>query len=235
LKKEQFVQTQEHGSLSVPATLIMYYHHIGIKEEELILLLQVNLHLQSGNQFPTPNELSNHMSITTSACTSLLRSLMQRGFLDIEEYEQSSIKYERYSLKPLWGKLYEFMMSNHEKKTEEKQEQDHINLYPVFENEFGRPLSPFEVETLSIWMDQDYHDPLIIKAALKEAVISGKLNFRYIDRILFEWKKNGIRTIDQARNYGKRFREHQAQPAKQNQSSDEEYKRKVPFYNWLES
>jgi DNA replication protein len=234
MNKEQFVNMQEQGFLSVPAALIMHYHQFGIKEEELVLLLQVNLHLQNGNQFPTPSELSSHMSISVSSCTSLLRSLLQRGLLDIEEYEQASIKYERYSLKPLWGKIYEFMLKKDEKKIEEMQQQENVNLYPVFESEFGRPLSPFEVETLSIWMDQDYHDPIIIKAALKEAVISGKLNFRYIDRIIFEWKKNGIRTIDQARNYGKRFRQHQSQPQKQNQS-DEEYKRKVPFYNWLES
>ncbi len=56
-----------------------------------------------------------------------------------------------------------------------------------------------------MWMDQDEHDPTIIKAALREAVLSGKLNFRYIDRILFEWKKNGIKTIEQAQQHAKSF------------------------------
>ena len=50
--------------------------------------------------------------------------------------------------------------------------------------------------------DQDQHHPNLIQAALREAVMSGKLNFRYIDRILFEWKKNGIKTVDQAQNQG---------------------------------
>ena len=50
-----------------------------------------------------------------------------------------------------------------------------------------------------MWIDDDHHDPVIIKSALREAVISGKLNFRYIDRILFDWKKNGIKTIEQAK------------------------------------
>lgn len=34
-------------------------------------------------------------------------------------------------------------------------------------------------------------------------------NFRYIDRILFEWKKNGIKTVDQAQNQGRKFRANQ--------------------------
>ncbi len=29
-----------------------------------------------------------------------------------------------------------------------------VNLYTVFEKEFGRPLSPFECETLRMWEDR---------------------------------------------------------------------------------
>ena len=63
-----------------------------------------------------------------------------------------------------------------------------------------------------MWLDEDQHSPEIIKAALKEAVISGKLNFRYIDRILFEWKKNGIKTVEQAKEHGKKFRTETKKP-----------------------
>ena len=55
---------------------------------------------------------------------------------------------------------------------------------------------------------------LLIKSALREAVISGKLNFRYIDRILFDWKRNGIKTIEQAKSHGRNVRQHQKQKPK---------------------
>jgi DNA replication protein len=107
------------------------------------------------------------------------------------------------------------------------------DVYTCFEKEFGRPLSPFECETLSMWLDDDNHEPVIIKAALREAVISGKLNFRYIDRILFEWKRNGIKTIEQAKSYGQRFRPHQTQQ-KENNGGATGQQKSLPFYNWLE-
>lgn len=91
----------------------------------------------------------------------------------------------------------------------EQQEREDIaegSLFALFEQEFARPLSPIEYETITMWIDNDKHSPAIIKEALKEAVMSGKLNFRYIDRILFEWKKNGIKTIEQAREQGRNFR-----------------------------
>ncbi|GAA3327383.1 hypothetical protein GCM10020331_067100 [Ectobacillus funiculus] len=56
-----------------------------------------------------------------------------------------------------------------------------------------------------MWQDQDHHTPVIIQTALREAVLSGKLNFRYIDRILFEWKKKtGSKTVEQAQQYGQK-------------------------------
>ena len=82
-------------------------------------------------------------------------------------------------------------------------------LYQRFEAEFSRPLSPIEAETLSMWLDEDGHKTELIIAALREAVVSGKLNFRYIDRILFEWKRNGVQTLQQAKAYGEKFRKHQ--------------------------
>ena len=35
-----------------------------------------------------------------------------------------------------------------------------------------------------------------MEEALKEAMFSGVINLRYIDRILFEWGKLGIKTVD---------------------------------------
>lgn len=232
MNKEQFIKLQETGNVSIPVLLINYYSNLGLNEEEFMMILHVKKYKQSGNHFPTPTELSEHMSISTSECTSILRNLIQRGFLTIEESEENTILFENYSLKPLWDKLYSYLLQESNKKEKEQNNQEDQSLYTIFESEFGRPLSPFECETLAIWIDQEDYDPVIIKAALREAVMSGKLNFRYIDRILFEWKKNGIRTIDQARNHAKKFRQ---QNASNKSVSNEEYQRKVPFYNWLES
>lgn len=116
---------------------------------------------------------------------------------------------ESYSLQPLWEKILHFLMNESIEEEQKEIKQLQVNLYTVFEKEFGRPLSPFECETLGMWEDQDQHHPNLIQAALREAVMSGKLNFRYIDRILFEWKKNGIKTVDQAQNQGRKFRANQ--------------------------
>ncbi|QFT89364.1 DNA replication protein DnaD [Bacillus sp. THAF10] len=234
MKKEQFLQFMEQGNLSIPKYLLTNYVKLGLNEKEFLLLLHVHSFVEQGIIFPTPAEIAERMTIEPTECMDILRHLLQKGYVSIsDEIDEYSIKYERYSLQPLWEKMISFMMNESKHTTEQSQANQESSLYSVFEQEFGRPLSPFECETLGMWMDQDHHDPTIIKAALREAVISGKLNFRYIDRILFEWKKNGIKTINQADEYGKRFRKNQQKQAPQ-ASQSKTRNNTVPFYNWLD-
>jgi DNA replication protein len=234
MDKEKLVQWFEQGSISIPKILIINYKKLGLNEEEFILLIQVLTFIESGNSFPTPTELANRMTLSVTSCTEVLRKLLQRGFLGItEESDENGIMYEKYSLHPLWEKVVQLFLVEDINQDNKKIEQEEVDLYTIFEKEFGRPLSPFECESLSMWIDQDHHDPTIIKAALREAVMSGKLNFRYIDRILFEWKKNGIRTIEQAHSHSKKFRQHQTKPKQEDNQKG--YQRSIPFYNWLEN
>lgn len=233
--KENILQWVQEGNITFPRVLLTHYKQLNLNEEELVLLLHVQSFLEKGNDFPTPTEISSRMTISDSQCTTILRKLIQKGFIEIEDgHSESGIRFEKYSIQPLWEKLVnEFLLIQNDQKRETSQKSE-TDLYTVFEQEFGRPLSPFECETLSLWIDDDRHEPLIIKAALREAVISGKLNFRYIDRILFEWKKNGIKTIEQAKSHGRKFRQFQTQ---QNQGRKDEQATRtdaVPFYNWLE-
>ena len=71
------------------------------------------------------------------------------------------------------------------------------SLYSIFEAEFGRPLSPIEMETLIMWLEEDRYSVELIQLALREAVLSQVYNFKYIDRILLNWEKKNIRTKEQ--------------------------------------
>jgi DNA replication protein len=228
MKKEKMLEWLEQGNIVLPTLLINSYTKLGLNENEFMLLLHVHTSIESGNLFPTPDEISSKMTLSEIACTDILRKLLQKGFIKLEDNEDSEMIGERYSLKPLWEKMLHLFLKNDENIQDRSLE---TNLYTIFEQEFGRPLSPMEIETMSIWLDQENHTTVLIKAALKEAVLSGKMNFRYIDRILFDWKKNGISTIEQAKQHGQRFRKNN--PKQQNSSTAKKLGT-IPFYNWLE-
>ncbi|MFS0645036.1 DnaD domain-containing protein [Siminovitchia sp. 179-K 8D1 HS] len=231
--KEIIVSWMEAGMIQLPGILLSKYRQIGLDEKELVLLLHIQFFIEGGNGFPTPEQLSERMTISAGECSAMLRKLVQMQLIAIEEgLSEDKIRFEKYSLKPLWIRLAEELSAEKKQQNLENTLHDEHDLYTVFEQEFGRPLSPMECENLAMWLDEDHQDPAIIKAALREAVISGKLNFRYIDRILFNWKKNGIKTIEQARMHGIQFRQKTAKQGPKTISN--EPSNTIPFYNWLE-
>lgn len=87
------------------------------------------------------------------------------------------------------GCLYERLLLNQESVDKPKS----VNLIKQFEEEFGKPLTPMELSMLREWKESNKYDDDIILKALKEAVKSNVLRFRYIDGILENWKKTGVK------------------------------------------
>ena len=100
---------------------------------------------------------------------------------------------EYMNLDPFYTKLLS-LLKQQELKSQNKQEDNQFQqLFTLIEQIFARPLSPHEIETLNQWIDVDHHDISIIQAALDEAVGQNKLSFKYMDRILLNWKKNNVK------------------------------------------
>jgi DNA replication protein len=218
--------------LSVPTLLLKHYKELGLKENELIALLHVQSFIDEGDGFPTPELLSERMTLSMNECADMLGRLIRNGFLTLDKkWDEQGILFEFFTLDPLWIRLMQLLKGQQNGKEEQQKQNQEGLLYKRFEEEFCRPLSPIEAETLSMWIDQDQHTPELISAALREAVVSGKLNFRYIDRILFEWKRNGVRTVEQARAHGEKFRKYNQQPRQEQKHVRAD---SYPTFSWLD-
>ena len=66
------------------------------------------------------------------------------------------------------------------------------NVFSIIEKEFGRTLNSSEIEFIKAWAS-NFNNEVIIEA-VKEASLNGVSSIRYIDRILYEWDKKGIKT-----------------------------------------
>ncbi|QAY68392.1 DnaD domain protein [Paenibacillus protaetiae] len=205
----------KEGSIQVHALLLQSYRLLGLTDTEVMLLLQIMLYAEREYiDFPTPEQLAERMGTSPLAVTQMLSRLLKEGFLSIEDEQdaETGIQSERYSLDGWLLKAAEWSAASRResKKAERKpaavKPADPQNLFAVFEQEFGRLLSPMECETISGWLDEDRYSDEIIRFALKEAVFAGKLNIRYIDRILLEWSRNRVTNAEEARAHAQKFR-----------------------------
>lgn len=222
----------EQGNVTISQLFFSHYKAINVKDEEAILLLHLIAFGEAGNHFPTPQNLVERTHFNEHKVVTILQRLVQKGLIQIEQHmDENGVHYEYYDFNHLWELLVDCVEQQNLNKEDEEVKGEEGEIYKLFEAEFGRLLSPMEYETIGMWFDQDKHSASLIRLALKEAVLSQKLSLRYIDRILFEWKKKNIKTVEAAENQSAQFRQHIPMQRPKEQSLDTA---KVPFYNWLE-
>ena len=67
-----------------------------------------------------------------------------------------------------------------------------VNVYEYTQKQFGRTLAPAELELIKSW---NYSEE-IIKLAVDETVLNQVNNIKYTDKILYEWEKQGLKTVN---------------------------------------
>ncbi|MBO8162952.1 MAG: DnaD domain protein [Brevibacillus sp.] len=222
----QIFQILKEGATSVSNLLLKTYKRMSLTDEEMMLIIHLLSFQQVGNYFPTIQQLEERLSMPSMRLIQLLQKLIKEEWLTIDEEvdRQTGMRYESYNLEPLYRRLAQCL------KEEQLAVMESVSsprgaaagaicskgLYNHFEQTFGRPLSPFEIETLHIWVEEDKYPEELILTALREAQAVGKLYIRYIDRILLEWQRQKINSAEEARNYSLRFRRHIA-PSDQRQ------------------
>lgn len=224
------------GAASVPYSLLRSYRALKLGDTEAMLLLQLIAFRQlEQNEFPTIEQLQERMGCSPAVVGQAVQKLMRAGFVSIDEVfdPATGVQSERYNLAGLFQKLAVYQASG-DMPTGGVSGRGGIgdsglaaatevaaaapvsappmpaasipNVFILFEQEFGRPLSPMEVETINGWLDQDRYPEELIRFALKESVFAGKLHFRYIDRILLEWSRNRVTNVEEAKLHAQKFR-----------------------------
>ncbi len=237
MSNELLMQWIEAGQTEIPTLLLKYYRKLGLSNDEFVLIMQLKSSMDRGDYFPDLDEIAQAMGISKNNAFKAVHQLMQKKVLSIEtKKDDKGITEDAYSLTLLWEKLMVLMKQQKtvaEVKQEEKEEK---NLYSIFEAEFGRPLSPIEIDSLIMWTEEDSFSPELIQLALREAVLSQVYSFKYIDRILLNWKKKNIRTKEQVEKESQRFRDYTATKNQaQLDEDDDDISGPVPMINWLEN
>lgn len=190
----QIIELLKNINYQVSKELLFNYKKLNITDSELIILIYL---INQSNNTYNPKQIGNDLKLDLNNVLELINSLCEKNVIKIEMKKINNIRSEVISLDSLYEKIA-FALTDVEEKNDS-------NLYGVFETEFGRTLSPMEFEIINGWLDNGYTEELI-KLALKEATYNGVSNLRYIDKIIYEWGKKGIKTKEDVENNRKQFK-----------------------------
>lgn len=206
------------GFTTLQNGLIAYYSKLGISDAELILIIQLEAFNQRGEYFPSNEKIAANTNLSTRDVASLIQEMIDQEFLTIEQVNDARGRIgNRYNLNLLYEKLDNYLDEHIIIKSKDNQqvtevtsnslENNPINqLTRQFEIEFGRYLSPIERQELSSWLTVDHYSPDIIKMALREAVLSQAYSLKYVDRILLNWQRHNLKTVQEVKQFLQRNR-----------------------------
>lgn len=209
--ERQFYETIYSDTVVVPNILLRHHVDLEISESELIILLQIIAAKPKGQNTFTTADITAYFD-GKPIDHNIERVLQDKNLVSQVTSSEQEEQFT-YSLSPLYDRLLEmwaYLRSNlpgvSKASTVQSKSTTNISkLYRLFQEEFGRPLSPKEDEQLVAWVDEDKVPADILEEALKRAALQGKRTFAYVDAILRRWQQEGISTLEKIKESDNHF------------------------------
>ena len=184
---EKLINYLKEKPIIIPRVLLTNYSKLNITAEELIILIYL---MDKGNNIIYDiNLFVKELSLTKRKVIELINNLVEKNILNITINKNiDNVSEEYLNLDMLYRKITNIILDK-----ELPSSTNNEDLFTIFEKEFGRTISPTEYEKINSWLNEDIDKTLIVEA-LKEAVYNSTTSLRYIETILYSWKKKGIKT-----------------------------------------
>ena len=138
--------------------------------------------------------VSKILGLDVNRTMEAFNSLMIKGLVTLESVKD--LENRLNEVVKLDG-VYSSIIENTNEETKEEVKED---IFKTFEKELGRTMSPMELELINGWLISGTPEEIIL-GALREAVYNGVSNFRYIDKIIYEWEKKGFKNMNDVNAY----------------------------------
>ena len=187
---KELIESLKQTNYQVNPLLVANYKKMKMTDQELVMMICLL------NEPYNPKKLAELLDLKLSNVLEIINSLSEKGLLKIELQKINKISVEVINLDYMYEKLA--LLSFNQSSDES------TNLYDVFERELGRTISPMEYEIINSWKKDNSEELILL--ALKEAVYNNVSSMRYIDRIINNWNKKGIKTKEDVEKSRKEFK-----------------------------
>ena len=168
----------ESNDFIINNNVVKCISNLDITLDEFLLILyftNVSLYLDT-------NDIKEKLGFDEEKIFNTFSSLLNKKYIEMDVTDKNGEIIEKIKLDPLYDRLV----------LNKQTESDNTDIYAIFERELGRTLSSFEYELINKWKESGVSDDTI-KEALKEAILNNVRNFKYIDKIIYDWSKNGVK------------------------------------------
>ncbi|MFS9269661.1 DnaD domain-containing protein [Streptococcus infantis] len=191
-----YLDAFKSGNLVLPSDLLLHYNQLFSSSDDFLVWQFFYLQNTTALGELSPSQIAEKIGKNVTEVNQAISRLTEKGLLqyrtielngEIEVIFDATLALERLD------QLFEKQAPNQVQSASN----DLKSLVDTFQQELGRLLSPFEIEDLEKSLKEDGTSADLIKEALREAVLNGKPNWKYIQAILRNWRHEGIRNVAQ--------------------------------------
>lgn len=207
--KEKVVNLIKDSNFYIPKLLLFNYKKLNVSELELIVLIYL---INEKDLTFNPKKVSFDLDIKLEETLNIFESIINKDLIKIDNKKIDNVRTEIINLDELYTKLSYLIMENEEVKNN--------TIYDIFEEKIGRTLSPMEFAIIGGWLELNYSEELIL-LALDEAIYNGVYKLNYIDKILYDWNRKGIKNKEDKIKNETEFKK------------NKDNKKEIVDYDWL--
>ena len=191
-----YLDAFKSGNLVLPSDLLLHYNQLFSSSDDFLVWQFFYLQNTTALGELSPSQIAEKIGKNVTEVNQAISRLTEKGLLqyrtielngEIEVIFDATLALERLD------QLFEKQAPNQVQSAPN----DLKSLVDTFQQELGRLLSPFEIEDLEKSLKEDGTSADLIKEALREAVLNGKPNWKYIQAILRNWRHEGIKSVAQ--------------------------------------
>lgn len=193
-----FFENYKSGNLVYPSALLFHFKDIFTNTDDFLVWQFFYLQNTTRIDDLAPSQIATALGKSVADVNRSISSLTSQELLDIKTIKVGDEIETIIDASPVLEKLDQLVTKSKEQPVhDEDQGNQFKQIVSEFERELGRFLSPFELEDLEKTVKEDKTDIDLVREALKEAVFNGKTNWKYIQAILRNWRKEGITNLYQ--------------------------------------
>ena len=217
------------GETNISNLLLHHYKELGMTTSQFVLYLQFKSYQDRGIMNQDVRTIAKNLGTKERQVFEQLHQMMTNHLVEqkmrkMEDGKEDAI----YDFSLLINKLALLNENDQEETIKVENTNSRAEAFNQLEAEFGRPLSSMELQIVNDWLDKDNYSAIMIKLALRQAVMNSALNLQYMDRILQSWDRQGLRTERDINEHEKRFE--QRKEAGQKPEKKTLKKPKIPIY-----
>ncbi|KXT67089.1 DnaD domain-containing protein [Streptococcus sp. DD04] len=193
-----YLSAFKSGNLIIPSALLFHFKEIFDSSDDFLVWQFFYLQNTTSLEEVAPRQIAENIGKTLTEVNRSMSHLTEKGLLQYKTIELNGETEVIFDASPALEKLDEILAAKTGDQQPVKTAQNILkDLVDTFQQELGRLLTPFEIEDLTKTIQDDQTNPDLVKAALREAVFNGKANWKYIQAILRNWRREGITSLAQ--------------------------------------